>query len=147
MKRQTYLVKLFVKLAELGDFLHDLFPHKEGRVQHGVIPAVENPQGVIDQSLLQEHQRPLNTTVKKTTKQLVSEREKYKEGRMLVCLCSSHLQKVTSAPSHDSSPLSIKAVDHDHQVNVGILLLDGAVSTGALHLVVCILSGGNQRKH
>lgn len=32
LMKQEYLVKLFIKLAELGDFLHDLFPHKEGRV-------------------------------------------------------------------------------------------------------------------
>ena len=61
-KKLPHLVKLLVKLAELGDFLHDLFPHEEGRVQHGVLLAVEDPQGVIDKSLLQEHQRALNAT-------------------------------------------------------------------------------------
>lgn len=61
-----HLVQLFIKLAELGDFLHDLFPHEEWRVKHGVLLAVEDPQGVIDQSLLQEHQRALNATQEKT---------------------------------------------------------------------------------
>lgn len=60
-QKWAYLVQLFVKLAELGHFLHDLLPHEEGRVQHDVVLAMEDPQGVVDQSLLQEHQRPLNT--------------------------------------------------------------------------------------
>lgn len=117
---------------------------------------MEDPQGVVDQSLLQEHQGPLNTIEeRKTTERQVS----YSYvcmfvGRRECCvLCparvggyvSTHLQKVTSAPSHHSAPLSIKAIDHDHQVNVGVLLLDGAVAPGALHFVVCILSGGSQK--
>lgn len=36
------LVKLIIKLAELCNLLHDLFPHEERRVKHGVILAVED---------------------------------------------------------------------------------------------------------
>lgn len=59
---KLYLVKLFIKLAQLGDLLHDLLPHEERRVEHGVLLAIEDPQGVINESLFQEHQRSLNTT-------------------------------------------------------------------------------------
>lgn len=60
----------------------------------------------------------------------------------LVCnVRAYYLQKVTSAPSHHSSPFSLKPIDHDHQVNMGVLLLDGAVPPGTLHFVVCILPG------
>lgn len=38
-----YLVKLVIKLAELGHLLHNLFPHKERRVEEVVAPAVEDP--------------------------------------------------------------------------------------------------------
>lgn len=59
-----YLVKLFIKLAELGDFLHDLLPHEERSVEHGVFLVVEDPQGIIDKRLLKKHQRPLNSSEK-----------------------------------------------------------------------------------
>lgn len=58
----------------------------------------------------------------------------------------SHLQEVASAARHDGPLLSLEAVDHDHQVHVGVLLLDGAVAPGALHLVVRILSGQNTQE-
>lgn len=60
-KKSAYLVKLFIKLAELGHFLHDLLPHEEGCVQHAVTLAMQHPEGVIDESLLQEHQWALGT--------------------------------------------------------------------------------------
>lgn len=55
----SYLVKLLVELAELGHFLHQLLPHEEGRVEHAVALGVQHPEGVVDERLLQEHQRPL----------------------------------------------------------------------------------------
>lgn len=42
-RQPPYLVKLFIKLAELGNFLHDLLPHEERCVEHGVVLAVEDP--------------------------------------------------------------------------------------------------------
>lgn len=61
IKGQPYLVKFFIKLAELGHFLHDFLPHEERRVEHAVILPMQHPEGVIDESLLQEHQRALTT--------------------------------------------------------------------------------------
>ncbi|KAF3860034.1 hypothetical protein F7725_000289 [Dissostichus mawsoni] len=84
--------QLIIKLAELRHFLHDLFPHEEGRVERGVVLAVEEPQAVVDESLLQEHH-------------------------------------------HHSPPLSVEAIDHDHQVHVGVLLLHAGVAP-APHLIV-----------
>lgn len=52
----------------------------------------------------------------------------------------AHLQKITSASSHNRSFLSIKPVNHHHQVNMGVLLADSTVPPGPLYLVVCILS-------
>lgn len=40
IKKLLYLVQLVIKLAELGDFLHDLFPHEEWCVEHGVLLAM-----------------------------------------------------------------------------------------------------------
>lgn len=57
----SYLVKFIIKLAELGHLLHDFFPHEEGGVEHLVVLAVEHPQSIIDQCLLQENQWPLQT--------------------------------------------------------------------------------------
>lgn len=51
----------------------------------------------------------------------------------------SHLQEVAPAAGHHGSLVALEAVDHDHQVHVGVLLLDGAVAPGALHLIVCVL--------
>lgn len=65
-------------------------------------------------------------------------------GKTILKDISARLQEVAAAPGHNGSPLAIEAVDHDHQVHVGVLLLDAAVAPGALHLVVCVLSGGNQ---
>lgn len=55
----AYLVELLIELAELSHFLHDLLPHEERRVERGVVLAVQDPQGVVDQRLLQEHQGSL----------------------------------------------------------------------------------------
>lgn len=57
----TYLIKFFIKLAELGHFLHDLFPHEEGGVDWSVAPTPQGTQCILDKRLLQEHQGPLRT--------------------------------------------------------------------------------------
>lgn len=69
-KKSAYLVKLFIKLAELGHFLHDLLPHEEGRVQHAVTLTMQDPEGVIDESLLQEHQWALRAPRQRKTKRV-----------------------------------------------------------------------------
>lgn len=52
----------------------------------------------------------------------------------------AHLQKITSTSSHNRSFLSVKPVNHHHQVNMGVLLPDSTVPPGPLYNVVCILS-------
>lgn len=54
----------------------------------------------------------------------------------LVCTC---LEEVASAPSYHRSLLSLVAIYHDNQVNMGILLLCATVTPGALHLIISIL--------
>lgn len=66
-KKSAYLVKFFIKLAELGHFLHDLLSHEEGSVQHAVTLTMKHPEGVIDESLLQEHQWALRTPQQRKT--------------------------------------------------------------------------------
>ena len=50
-----HLVEHFIEVAELGDLLHDLLLHEEGGVDRRVALAVEDPHGILDKSLLQEH--------------------------------------------------------------------------------------------
>lgn len=57
----------------------------------------------------------------------------------------TYLEKITSAASYNCSPLAIKTIDHDHQVNMGVLLLGSAVTPGTLHLIVCILTANNKQ--
>lgn len=135
-KESAYLVKLFIKLAELGHFLHDLLPHEEGRVQHAVTLTMQYPEGVIDESLLQEHQWALRTPQQRKRKGWECGEDRLPSLQMRV----AHLQKVTSASSHDRSFLPIKPVNHHHQVNMGVLLPGSTVPPGPLYLVVCILS-------
>lgn len=144
----VYLVELLIKLAELGHFLHDLLPHEEGRVEHGVALAVQDPHGVVDQRLLQEHQRSLNAArggERRRGEERRQERVRSQSAASTVAAAaavvspSPHLQEVAPAAGHHGSLVALEAVDHDHQVHVGVLLLDGAVAPGALHLVVCIL--------
>lgn len=145
----AYLVELLIKLAELGHFLHDLLPHEEGRVEHGVALVVQDPHGVVDQRLLQEHQRSLNAARGGRFEERKGDRRSQSAASTAAAVVpesvvspSPHLQEVAPAAGHHGSLVALEAVDHDHQVHVGVLLLDGAVAPGALHLVVRILRRG-----
>lgn len=60
---------------------------------------------------------------------------------------SSYLQEVPSTTSHHGSLFAFEAVDHHHQVHVGILLSDCAITPDALYFVVCILRRHTEEIH
>lgn len=41
---KTNLIELFIKLAQLGNLLHNFFPHEEGCVEEVVVLTVQDPQ-------------------------------------------------------------------------------------------------------
>lgn len=59
LPQATHLIKFFIKLAELGHFLHDLLPHEKGSVNGGIAPTSQGAKGILDERLLQEYQDPL----------------------------------------------------------------------------------------
>ena len=71
---EPYLVKFFVELRELRNFLHHLLPHEEGGVDRRVVLLDQGLQGQLDQSLLQANGRTLDgekdTNVKNVARDL-----------------------------------------------------------------------------
>jgi hypothetical protein len=59
LPQDTYLIELFVKLAELCHLLHDLFPHEEGGVNGSVASTSQSAEGILNKRLFQEHQDAL----------------------------------------------------------------------------------------